>query len=250
VFAILTSTFAFSQTESIPESSSTFNRFSVGISISPDYCYRTLEDNKGSTISAYIIDERDKREIPKFCVSYGLNIGYNLSNQLMIETGVYYSSKGYAYDFSGLTFGDMIDPRYNFIYGSQSTEIMKIKKRLYNFNYLDIPIRAIYNFGENKISLIASAGLIANVFLNANSQLVYENVNGDTNYEKQNIPYKYKSITISTVISAGLIYNISNKINLRAEPTFRYSFVKNSYDSPIDEYLWSAGLNISGNYKF
>ena len=45
-----------------------------------------------------------------------------------------------------------------------------------------------------------------------------------------------------------LKYNINDRINLRAEPTFRYGLLNT--DSKTYEYthLWTAGLNISFNY--
>jgi hypothetical protein len=95
LFAIVLSIPLFAQ-NTLQIRPATFSKLLVGISISPDYCFRTLENNDGSSTSAMIIDLRNNKEQFKIGYTAGLNICYNISNRWSIESGVLLSSKGYA----------------------------------------------------------------------------------------------------------------------------------------------------------
>jgi hypothetical protein len=108
-------------------------------------------------------------------------------------------------------------------------------------------VRAIFNFGEKKIHFVMSIGVSTNIFLKATQTSIFEYENGNTKHQTQDQQYDYKTLDISPIISAGVDYRVSNKINLRAEPTFRYGLLK-IINTPITAYLWNGGLNITCYY--
>ena len=247
IAAMIISFTAFGQDSLKSKVSSEFKRILFGVNISPDYCYRTLKNNDGSSTSSMIIDFRNKNEEFKFGYTAGLNVCYNISKRLGIELDMQYTNKGYTFKNSDLVFGDVIDPRYGFVYVTSGTVAPTNIKFIYNNIYLDIPIRAVFSFGEKRIHLVTSIGVTTNVLLKTTQTSVLEYKNGDTKRETHDELYDFKSLGISPTISVGADYKVNNRINLRAEPTFRYGLLKIS-DTPITAYLWSAGLNISCYY--
>lgn len=217
----------------------------IGLTASPDMCYRTLENNDGSVTSSMVIDSRNSYEIPKLGYSTGLSICYNAFKHVGFETGLHYSSKGEKYTNSNLTYGDMIDPRRGFYtHGATATKV----EIIYNYNYLDIPLRAIFTFGNKKVKFISSVGVTTNILISATQKSIITFENGDKERNTQKQQYSFKPVNLSPTISLGMDYGFSKKINLRVEPTFRYGLLKIS-DTPVTSYLWSAGLNITCYYR-
>lgn len=218
----------------------------IGVTASPDICYRTLENTNGSSTNDWIIDLRNDGESPKFSYSTGLSLCYNFTRHWGIETGLQYSNKGFKFVNSNPSFGDQIDPRYGFIY-TQNGPTPTIVTFIDNFNYLDIPLRAIFTVGKRKIRFISSVGITANILINATNTSVVKYADGDTDRNTQEQPYDYKKINFSTTVSVGIDWQLCDKFNLRVEPTFRYGLLK-IIDAPITAYLWSGGLNFTCYY--
>ena len=221
-------------------------RVLLGINISPDICYRTLKNNDGSSSSSTIIDIRNNTEKQKFGYTTGLNACYNISKHIGIETGLQYSNKGYFIKRTGFIYGNMYDPRRGFVSNNSATEPTNAKF-IYNYIYLDVPLRLIFSFGEKRIHLITGIGVTTNILLKATQTIILGYENGDKKRQTQKPGYNYKSLDVSPNVSVGIDYRISNKINLRIEPTFRYGAIK-IIDAPITEYLWNGGLNITCYY--
>ena len=80
----LTTLTSFSQTT---ETAST-EKLLIGLTFSPDYCYRTL------TGFALVVNNRNETEIPKYGFTAGLAMTYKLKNRLLFETGLQFSDKG------------------------------------------------------------------------------------------------------------------------------------------------------------
>lgn len=241
LLAVLFSTSSLSQSDSTG-----FKRLLIGVSVSPDYCYRTLKNNDGSAISDVIIKMREDNEDPKLGYTAGLSVIYNISEKIGFESGIHYSTKGEMNRLDNLTYGDMIDPRYGFTYAPQTPSPEKVTI-FYHYNYLDIPFRAIFSFGKKRMRFISGVGITTNVFLNARQISISEYANGDSNRSVNKRDYDFRPINLSPSISAGIALRLGEKINLRCEPTFRYGLIK-IIDTPVTSYLWSGGLNISCFY--
>lgn len=248
ISAIFVSNISFGQDAIIPKPTIEIKRLYAGVNVSPDYCYRTLY-NRDVNYSIWLIDVRNDQEIPKIGYTAGLNFGYNVSQLLGIEIGIQYSNKGYSTKYFNLTFGDMTDPRFGFTYTTSNDPLPNKGKFVYNHYYLDIPLRAIFRFGKKRVQLVTSVGITTNIFLNATTTSVLKFENGEAEYKTQTQKYAYKSLNVSPTISIGAEYKINNKINLRAEPTFRYGLF-NIIHAPIIAKLWSGGFNISCYYTF
>lgn len=244
---VLTSLSSFSQQAVIPKSST--SPYSIGINISPDYAFRKLINNGENSIDSFIIESRNDYEEAKISYTAGINISYKYSEHLDFELGVQYSNKGFKeyHDLSGLVFGDMIDPRYGFTYGSGPIEIPESYVAKSNFKYLDIPVRAICNFGKKKTRLSISLGITSSIFLESTRVTISNYADGHKTRRTYKENGGYNKLFISTTASIGMSHKISENLLLRAEPVFRYGITK-MIDTSVSAYLWSAGLNVSCFY--
>lgn len=211
--------------------STDFKRFQIGVNFSPDLNYRTLqsEDNV-----RWIHDNRDDNEIPMFGYTTGLNVVYNFSNMLGVETGFQYSLKGFQ-----TVWTDAFSPIQ-----SNDPNIPARTRAFNRFHYLDIPVKGNITVGKKKVRFIGSVGIVVNVYLASSWTGVSENQGGDRTRTVTKEPDDFRPVNLSPMVSAGIDYRINDKMSLRAEPTFRYGVLK-ILDTPVTGYLWNAGLNVS-----
>lgn len=206
-------------------------RFQIGIIVSPDVNFRTIKNNDGSATSKMIIDQRNTREIAKPGYTAGLNVSYKIKKMVELETGIQYSFKGFQtkmYEVNSVIEDPVIPDKAKFIN---------------NFHYADIPVKANFKIGKNRLSFFAGIGLTTNIFISEiqTSILVYSD-----HTERKTYPtnIEYKRINVSPTISFGIDYNIDERSNLRIEPIFRYGVLK-IIDTPVAGYLYNGGINIS-----
>lgn len=219
-------------------SSKKFNRFQLGVSFSPDVCYRTLKETDITTTQTnfYVMDARNKMEAPKFGYTGGVNFSYALNHWLSIESGLHYSNKGY-----GMKKQDLYS-------NQQEPGIPTNFKFIENFYYLDLPLKVNFSLGKNRWRFISSVGASTNLFLKeSQTQVLY--FSDKTDRSTSSDGNKYNNMNISPMVSLGIDYHLSNKMSLRVEPTFRYGLLK-IIDAPVTAYLFSAGLNVGYYVKF
>ena len=216
---------------------SEFYKIQIGASFSPDYDYRTLKstgkENEKITAKG-TVDLRNDYEVGKFGYTTGISAIYNFSALFGIELGVQFSEKGYQTKVTKPTPMEKNDPAiptngWNFIY---------------KYEYIDIPLKANFTFGKSRLRYIATAGFAAN-FLIEEKETTVMKFSEKTKKETyiRTSPYNNK-FNISPVIGAGVEYNITNKISIRAIPNFKYGLMK-IYDNPyMTTHLWNAGIDI------
>lgn len=220
---------ALSQDSTNTTSSST-KKLYLGVSFSPDIAYRKTSSN-------YYFSE----EVPKIGYTTGLNVRLTITKKFSLESGLLLSNKGYKNNFSGLTFGDMIDPRRGFIYPTQSNTPSEVEYT-YNYYYLDIPLKAVFTFGQRKFHFFTAAGITSNILIKATetSKITYQNGNSDK--DSQVAPFNYNRFNLSPTASIGISRNTDKRI-LKIEPYFSYGILK-IIDAPSTAYLWNYGINI------
>ena len=135
-----------------------YNKILIGISASPDYTYRTLSSDGGSTSDA-IINNRNKYESGKIGYIVGLNFNYNFSRKWGLITGVLYSNKGYQsiLDLSTLTFGDQIHPRRGFTFDERDDSALPKTSKSIKRTYIEVVI--------NNCSIICNTWIYGRVFV-------------------------------------------------------------------------------------
>ncbi|MGB1206999.1 MAG: porin family protein [Chitinophagales bacterium] len=206
---------------------SAFNKFQIGVNFSTDYNYRTLKAT--DAVSNFVKEERNLTEFPKISYTTGLNICFNFTNNIGVETGLQYSNKGYknraALFFEEDLLSSIVNPPLKY-------------KLTYNFHYLDVPLMANFSFGKRKVRFISSVGLTTNFLIKQKSKSVLEGENAV--FTTSNA---FNKVNFSPTISFGIDYKINEMFNLRVQPTFRYGMAKIK-DAPVTAYLWNAGINV------
>lgn len=204
------------------------HKFQIGISGSPDICYRTLSNTEGGDIADWIIDGRNGREKQRIGYTIGVSAGYRINSLLGLETGVSFSSQGYQADIMVTTLN-----------APQGMEARLVN----DAQYIEIPLKANFFFGKKKLGFMCSAGIITGFFLDETRTIKYKNsAEADQSVHSEN---DYNTVSLSPVISAGVNYRVNDRLNFRVQPTFRYGLIK-THNAPIAEHFYSAGLNIGG----
>jgi hypothetical protein len=228
-----------------------FNRWSVGVNISPDYCDRTLVNNFTSPYAGMIIELRNKGEQFKIGYSVGVSLCYNLNKRMGVELGFSYSDMGYSTKENELTFGDAIDPRFGYTYPTSgtgtSTGYASIKI-YYNHIYLNLPVRLVYRFGEKKNKFIAGIGLTTGYLIKSTSRIAFDNGESIT-ISRDDLQYeKYNNYNIFPELSFGIERQLSQKLMLRVQPVLKYGLIE-IIDAPNSTHLWSGGFNVGCYYN-
>lgn len=218
IILIVLSINGFSQREE-----SLWNRFSIGLNYSPNYCFRTLQASK-----AYqpIIDAR-KVEKPAFGFNSGVLIEYDFLECLSIRSGIQYSQQTFQLKNIDVT--------------SILGEIKGKADVKYFFDYLEIPVNVNYTFFQKQLSIYAIGGLSINLFISDKSKRKIEFIDGHTEEHTGETNWgNFKSPIYATILGFGCKYNLNQKFNVRIEPIFRYS-LQPIVDAPIEQHQYSIG---------
>ena len=139
-FFILTLTaftcFGQDMTRTTPAANS--KRVQIGINFSPDFCFRTLKNNDGSSSSDQVIDQRNEGETVKSGYTAGLNVCFSIKKFLGLETGIQYSNKGYQ------------TQKQDLFFAQAEPGLPTQSKLIYDFHCIDISVKANFTFGKKK----------------------------------------------------------------------------------------------------
>jgi len=218
------------------------NRFSVGISVSPDFNYRSLSNNDGSFSSGVVVDVRDDNESWKLGYTAGPVVAYRLSDRIDLEAGILFSSKGYRYEQEMLTYeSQFTGTGFN---GPTPAGLPSAVRFTYDHYYIDVPVKATFNLGKKRLRFCAGAGVAANVFIKEGVRYKYWYEDGTVKNDSRTSEFDYKGLILSPQASIGVNYALNKRLRLKAEPTLRYG-ITNITNTPVTGRLWNAGLNLS-----
>jgi hypothetical protein len=225
------STGAFAQGGVTPKNSS-IRKVSVGISSSPDYCYRTLYNNDSSWSSDFVITQRNGYEVPKIGFTTGLQLGFGLTRHLELATGLTYSNKGYRTVIMDLTW---IPP--------DSTRPERAQ-HWYSYHHADVPIIINMMAGSGSMRLLVTAGVVVNMMFSANKVSKLQYADGNTERLRANQGFDFNRLNISPALGIGVDFGINDHLGVRVAPTIRYGILK-IINSPVTGRLWNVGVNVS-----
>lgn len=211
-------------------------RFALGVSFSPDYCYRSLTSDSGGK---FVKDLRDSTEIAKFGYTTGVNFSYIISKRFSVDAAILFSDKGEQTEKKTLVFGSSM--------GGDPLFPTKFKSN-YHYYYLDVPIKINFNILTKKVKLYLTAGVSPNIFLCEKTISVIEY--DDSRKERHASSEKgYSVINLAVVGGIGFSYDFAKHWSFRLEPVYRRS-VTSIIDTPVKGYLYSIGINTGVYYNF
>jgi len=227
--AVLLLPISVSADEIIPKVKS--QKWSIGINYMPNVSFRKLvtditDPNALRLRSIFAMNEKSDKI--KHGFSAGIDINYDLSNRIRIQSGVNYNNRGYLAKYSS---EDL----------SRETDL-KIR---YAYHYIDIPLNADITLIKKKsISLFTRFG--GSMGLNIGSRTVaIEQIPNGIGKAKYIYPGFEASSTLFSVLGGiGINKALNNKMNIQITPTYRRA-VTNYIEAPITAKLWDIGINMS-----
>lgn len=206
-----------------------FKRFAFGIHASPDYCFRSLS-GEGSTYKF-----KNSIEEPMYGYSAGADFSYFFKKKFAISLGIGFTQKGYQTiaftltDANGMSLGTT--------------------KFRYNYNYIEVPLKASLFLGKKNVHLVPSIGVTPAFMLYEQTLSKYEYNNGSNSSKKGQPNYIYNPFNLFINGSVGVDFKLGESMGLKIEPTYSYGLLT-TLDSYMTEKLWSAGLNVGWDIGF
>ncbi len=215
-------------------------KWAVGLTYSPDFCYRTSY-NKDNQSTYSNIEEK-----PKFGFTTGINLLYRFMDKIGIEFGVLYSTKGQKLNtesYKWINPDDLQDPtvpNYNASYAVVGAN----RKTKYTYQYVEVPLKVNVYLINKKLKVFPSVGCSVNIFAGKKTESVFDYEDGRHETEKSNY-YNIKSnhtAEFAVLAGVGITYDITNKLFVKFEPSYR-TFIRPLVDYPLSGTLYSLGAN-------
>jgi hypothetical protein len=225
-------------------------RWTVSVMVSSAMTYRTLLDKEGTTQTDAIIALRDDAEEPRFGYGGQLMLARHLGERWTVGIGVSYARFGYQsdYDLSDLTFGDMIDPRRGFIYGTSSAPPSSIRY-IDDYQYIGVPVQAQRSWGGKKLHPIVSVTVSPSYLLVASTISSVEFADGSSDRNSNSVRSDFQDFNLFVSVEAGCAYDVCERMQVRLLPYGSMSLLE-IIDAPISARLWSVGLQAGVGYCF
>jgi opacity protein-like surface antigen len=240
------------------------SRWNISTNVAPVY-FNSL--GQGSSLDEQFIDNSKEGEIN---MSYGLKGSYAVTNKLKIRAGINKVDLGYSinnvvvYNGFGTTVNSL-QPRnsghINFSNKTQNTTVLSSQSlnssaipEIISTNvngslnqelgFIEIPFELEYNLIDKKIGFNVIGGF-STLFLNKNN--IYTDLEGNRTLlgEANNI----RNTSYSANFGLGLNYNVSDKIKVNLEPTFKYQ-INTFQDTSGNFRPFFIGVYTGLSYKF
>jgi hypothetical protein len=254
------------------------NRWSIAAMASPTYLSSFNSGSDG------LSKELTSSEQSLISYSGGVAFSYKISKRFSVQSGLYYSSLGQKvnginsfsgfqpygtitkgdHNFEVLTAngtvftsnpdvflsangGDRIVTAYtNDVFDPKKASLQPVSTSLdQNFKYLELPVVLKYKLIDKTIGINLIGGLSYNLLVgNSVSTTVDGNRYSIGNTRGLN------PLTLSSSLGMGMEYNLSTKLSLNLEPTFRYYL--NPFSVSTGSYIhpYSFGIFSGVSYKF
>ncbi len=252
-------------------------RWSIAALASPTY-YSSF--NSGTDA---LSKELSTSEQPLISYSGGIAFSFKISKRFSIQSGLYYSSLDQRVDginsFNGFQKYDNSKGDHNFevlttsgtiytsnpdvflssnasdriitnytadVFDPAKANLQQVSNSIdQNFSYLELPVVLKYKIIDKTLGINLIGGLSYNLLVN-NS--VYTTVDGS----KYSIGKTegLNSLALSSSLGMGMEYNLSSKLSLNLEPTFRYYLNPFSVSTGSYAHPYSFGIFSGVSYKF
>lgn len=204
------------------------SKLSVGAVFGGVYAYRNLEGSLD-----HIIEMRNEAESPAYGFIGGLNIAYHLSDNLALESGIEYATRGYK------SKGQGIDAEGN---------ILSSYKARNTYHFIDIPIMASYSLTSNYVKPFISAGLAANIFVKEMHYLDLVNYSGKHDISNRRISSEKNTLGLEGILAFGITFPINESLYSKICTHYAHDLFKTT-DTPITEKLYTIGVQAGLFYR-
>lgn len=206
----------------------------VGLSLTPFYSYRNLKspDNFQS-----VINEFNKLDKAKVGYSASFNLLFAIQKRIVLETGVWFTDRGYNNDLELLV-------------ETPSGETIQNLFLKHHNKYVGVPIKLNLYLVNKKVRFFVSGGLNTGMLVASDRRVkIKDAVDGSItrDYIKEKIQSTH--LIISAVAGVGLDFYLIKRLSLRFEPMISYG-VYNSQKNPIDYLPYEIGGTVGLHLGF
>ena len=212
------------------------SKLSLGITFSPAYAFRILENSDGSEIASWVIANRQNNEAGQFGYTAGIKLRYQFLRLLSFETGVAFTQCGFRQKNVSLV-NETGDPIPGVVASSKS-----------GFYYLGVPLSLRFSAGKRSLQFYSEVGITASALIFQQSLLTIEYSDGHIDKHKLSWDNTYNRFNLFPFIGLGIEYRYKNLV-CKAGPEFSYGILKTS-NTPVTAFLWNAGFQIGFYYCF
>lgn len=226
-------------------SDSTRSRLSLGLSFGGGLGYRTLAITSPSTVADQIAQRRNEQEEPSLAYGVRGSLAYRLNERWSLEAGLGYAQLGWRseQDYSGLTFGDVIDPRTGFIYNTTDAAIPARSTITDLFHYLELPLGITLNLGHGRWRSISAIGLAPAVLLAASTRAVNEFPDGRLEEDTYDQGDPYSTFNLFPYVSTGIAFQAGERWELSLKPGVRYGALR-IIDSTVTGHVFMGTVDL------
>jgi hypothetical protein len=213
----------------------------LGIQVSPNFTYRVLSNNTNDQAVDDLINFLNNREKAapgyRIAANYGAKVWKNWDLELGISV-VNHSTN------LNLIAGDTLT-NYEFLLEDAGVDEVDIK---FNYGYLGIPVRIIWNFGTDNTRILASLGLTPQLLLRDRIRITSYLDGREVGNSKEENTQEISGFNLSPQIGIGIQFSLNERLFLRGEGIARFGVLDINEDSPVNAYLYSSELNVGLYY--
>lgn len=226
------------QEESKEEKKPEKPKLALGLNFSPGYAYRFIWLSKDASSFTHKVKEMfDDSEEGKFGYTAGLDLSWFPVKRLTIESGIWFSNKGFDLKWIELS-GTAWEP----------DPYDKARVR-FSLGYVSVPLKVNFNIITSPVTVFVSAGVTADYLLYSKSKTVIVYTDGHQETRTGDNRQGLKDFTMSGMGSVGVEYTFLKHLRVRFEPTYMMNLIKIG-SGDAGTYLWSVGGNVGFYYVF
>lgn len=210
------------------------------------YGYRHLSSDQDTMAS--VISFRNDIDTGRLGYRFGLNYNRKVGKRIFLRLGARFASVGHRTKKTELRWPGEHD-------GQGGLEPDPSLPREYHFvneyRFLELPVAGRYEWiNDNKCSFFVEAGVAPSIFLRWRTKAI-TNLETTTSYpDAEELGFQFNALHLVGLASVGLNYELSDRLQLFGQPTFRYHITNLRKDFPLNEQLLDAGIELGMRGKF
>lgn len=213
----------------------------------------------------------DNPKNPGINLSYGVNLGYQISDKLVLRTGVMNTNMNYSTGDIAYTVTTSGENKFRAGQSGSVNIVVRDASRASNsagptdidkefpsnsstadyegeinqqLSYIEVPMELDYKVYDSKLSLHLVGGF-STLFLNQNNIII---TNGPDRFELGEDP-TFNQLNFSLNTGLGVGYDLTRQIGVRVEPQFKYQ-IRAQNNNPANFRPFTLGLHTGIFYRF
>lgn len=216
--------------------------------LSPGFSYRA--------ISGAAPDSTEFDDQQRLMLSFGFNIGVDLSKDVRLITGFGLSQKGYTGVKRDMQFLDSLHPSIGRIEDLSETILSKDAFFRHTFRYLQVPLLIDYNIGSkykrgsNRIGVIF--GLSGEVLLNHQTDIFLKgfSVAGDNEHRLLPSDFQVRDYNVNVHFGSKIGIMLQENIWFQVQPMIQFPFLTSANFQNTDMRFFQANIQTGISYTF